>query len=140
QVVLERGVRIVGQAREVHAQVLHPGPFLAQLVVADRGEVGLGLLVLAHAAQEDGGAVEGEALAVGAEVAEAEALGDRVGGASVRRPGRGGGGGGGGGGPRAGRRAGAGGGPPPPRAPPPPPSPPRTAWPPRVRRRRGRGS
>jgi hypothetical protein len=83
QVVFERGVGVMGEADVVDPEVLEPRPLLPQIVVADRGEVRLRLLVLADAAQPDGSAVEGEALAVEAEVAEAEALGQAIRGVSV---------------------------------------------------------
>ena len=85
QVVLHCRVGIVGEAGQVDPEVLQQRPLLAQLVVADRAQVRFRLLVLPDAAQQDGGAVEGEALAVEAEVAEAEALLHAVGRAAVHQ-------------------------------------------------------
>ena len=74
QVVLELRVRVVGEADEVHAQVLEAREVVAQLVVGDGGPVRLGLLVLSDAAQQDRLPVQEEAPVLETEVAEAGAL------------------------------------------------------------------
>ena len=78
QIIFQRGVGVMGQAHEVHAEFMQVIPVPPQIVLGDGGGVLFGLLVLCHPAQVRPRAVQEEAGRCHLEESEAGPLRHRV--------------------------------------------------------------